>query len=112
MKCRLCSSGLYICMNAPLSTSACSSLVRVSDLPELTGIRETAAITKTLHWGFLRFTNAVLMDSIRARRETSFRLFGALSRKRDRSHHLYAMTPLKEDRNASISERFPMVNLM
>jgi hypothetical protein len=37
----------------------------VSGLPELSGIREAAPISKTLHWRFARFTNGVLMDSIR-----------------------------------------------
>src|SRR5207249_3003963 len=48
MKCRLCSSGLYICMIRFLSRSACSSLVNLSALLDLGAMKEAAAISNSL----------------------------------------------------------------
>src|SRR4029077_4519419 len=47
-KCRLCSSGLYISMVRFLSRSACSSLVKLSALLELSVMKAAAMISKSL----------------------------------------------------------------
>ena len=65
IKCRLCSSGLYISMTAPLSTSACSSLVKVSDLPESSGSRPTTIVSKIFSCGFASSRGCLFMESVR-----------------------------------------------
>src|SRR5437773_676522 len=76
MKWRLCSSGLYISITAPLSTSACSSAVRVSALVKLNGATLAAAIvSKTLKCGFASLTRALFMPNIRGSGSFSFSLF-------------------------------------
>src|SRR5206468_4308279 len=66
MKWRLCSSGLYISITAPLSTSACSSVVRTSALVKLSGATLAAIVSKTLKCGFASLTSSLFMPSIRA----------------------------------------------
>src|SRR5882724_11807527 len=69
MKCRLCSSGLYICMTAPLLTRDCSSAVRVSGLLESSGMKAAVIISKTLNCALLVLTNDFLIESIRGSAE-------------------------------------------
>src|SRR5215831_10206204 len=53
-------------MKAPLSTSACSSAVRVSALVKLSGAKLAAIVSKTLKCGFAALTSGLFMPSIRA----------------------------------------------
>src|SRR5258708_32406073 len=69
MKCRLCSSGLYISMTAPLLTKACSSGVRVSGLAESSGKKKAVSSSKTFNCSFSDPRNASLMKSVRSRTE-------------------------------------------
>src|SRR5712692_4442423 len=71
MKCRLCSSGLYICMIRFLSRSACSSLVNLPALLELSATQKAALIANSLRGrlfmesvrGGTRFLSDYLMSS-------------------------------------------------
>jgi hypothetical protein len=69
MKCRPCSSGLYICMIAPLSTRACSSSVRASAWLELSGIKKAVMISKTLNCALPVLTSSFLIERVRGSAE-------------------------------------------